>query len=211
MNRIERSVLAVALAVLPTAAWCGFTCKPVGSTTIYRDYLPAECKDVEIRELNPDGSLKRVIPAPLTEEQKKEKAAKERYRQACAQQNKEQNDKDVALKTRYEHEEDLQEARYRALGDQLRQVDLANQRLKEILLEGMGLSEQARFYEPPRQVPVDLRSNREVNFKLEKGQFHIIQDAVRGIQHINDRYDADLRRYREMVNGTDKMPCRAKE
>jgi regulator of protease activity HflC (stomatin/prohibitin superfamily) len=211
MNCIERSVLAVALAVLPTAAWCGFTCKPVGSTTIYRDYLPAECKDVEIRELNPDGSLKRVIPAPLTEEQKKEKAAKERYRQACARQNKTQNDKDLALKTRYEHEEDLQEARYQALGNQLRRVDQANERMKEILKEGMDLSQQARFYDPPHQMPVDLKSNRDVNSRLEKDQLHVILDVVLNIPRINAAYDADLKRYRELMNRTAKMPCNAKE
>jgi hypothetical protein len=211
MNCIERSVLAVALAVLPTVAWCGFTCKPPGSTTIYRDYLPSDCKNVEIRELNSDGSLKRVIPAPLTEEQKKEKAKKENDQQACRLQNKGQNDKDEALRTRYEHEEDLQEARYQALGDQLRQVDRANERMKKILREGMNLSQRARFYEPPHQMPVDLKSNRDVNSKLEKDQLHLILDAVSGIKRVNDTYDADLRRYRELMNGMAKMPCSAKE
>jgi hypothetical protein len=211
MNCIERSVLCVALAVLPTAAWCGFTCKPSGSTTIYRDYLPSECKDVEIRELKSDGSLKRVMPAPLTEEQKKEKADREKDQQACAQQNKTQHDKDVALQTRYDHEEDLQEARYQALGNQLRQVGRANERMKEILREGMDLSQQARFYYPPHQMPVDLKSNRDVNSKLERDQLHVILDVVLGIQRINDTYDADLRRYRELMNGTAKMPCSAKE
>jgi hypothetical protein len=211
MNCIERSVLAVALAVLPTVAWCGFTCKPPGSTTIYRDYLPSECKNVEIRELNSDGSLKRVIPAPLTEEQKKEKAKKENDQQACRLQNKGQNDEDEALRTRYEHEEDLQEARYQALGDQLRQVDRANERMKKILREGMNLSQRARFYELPHQMPVDLKSNRDVNSKLEKDQLHLILDAVSGIKRVNDTYDADLRRYRELMNGMAKMPCSAKE
>lgn len=211
MHCIERGILAVALAVLPTAAWCGFACKPSNSATIYRDYLPSECKDVEIRELNSDGSLKRVIPAPLTEAQKKEKAKKEKDRQVCAQQNKTQNDKDVALKTRYEHEEDLQEARYQALGNELRQVDRANERMREILQEGMDLSQQARFYDPPHQMPVDLKSNRDVNSRLEKDQLHVILDVVLGIQRINDAYDADLRRYRELMSGAAKMPCSAKE
>jgi hypothetical protein len=211
MNCIERSVLAVALAVLPTAAWCGFACKPSGGTTIYRDSLPSECKDVEIRELNSDGSLKRVIPAPLTEEQKKEGAEKEERQRTCAQLNKRQHDEDVALQGRYEHEEDLQEARYKDLGDQLRKVDRANERMKKILQEGVDLSRQARFYDPPHQMPVDLKSNRDVNSKLEADQYHVILGAVLGIQRINETYDADLRRYRELMNGTAKMPCSAKE
>jgi hypothetical protein len=89
-----------------------------------------------------------VIPAPLTEAQKKEKAKKEKDQQACAQQNKTRNDKDVVLKTRYEHEEDLQEGRYQALGNQLREVDRANERMREILQEGMDLS-QWTFHSRP--------------------------------------------------------------
>ncbi len=87
----------------------------------------------------------------------------------------------------------------------------ANERMREILQEGMDLSQQARFYDSPHQMPVDLKSNRDVNSRLEKDQLHVILDVVLGIQRINDTYDADLRRYRELMNGTAKMPCSAKE
>jgi len=83
--------------------------------------------------------------------------------------------------------------------------------MREILQEGMDLSQQARFYDSPHQMPVDLKSNRDVNSRLEKDQLPVILDVVLGIQRINDTYDADLRRYRELMNGTAKMPCSAKE
>jgi hypothetical protein len=176
--------------------------------TIYDgDKIPAECSGVQIRELRPDGSLKRVIPPPLAEEQKAQRDHKEKERQACIDMNRRQHDLDENLLDTYEHEEDLQEARYRAVGDQLQVVDHANARMKEILKDGMDLAEQAMFYQSPNRKPDELQRNRAVNSRLERDQLHVIEGAVAEIGRINETYDARLKRYRAVVSRTAEMPC----
>jgi hypothetical protein len=209
MNRIKTIALALLLASLPSVGWSAFTCQKNGSTIYDGDKIPAECSGVEIRELYPDGSLKKVIPPPLTREQKEQRDQKEKERQACIEMNRKQNDLDNVLLDRYKHEEDLQEARYRAVGDQLQRVDQANARMKEILKDGMNLAEQAMFYQPPNQKPDELQRNRAVNFRLERGQLRVIEDAVAEIGRINETYDSRLERYRAVTSHTAKMPCDA--
>ena len=179
----------------------------LGSTPIIRAEVPPECSGVEIRELYPDGSLKRVIAAPLTEEEKKQKTQKEKEAEVCREKNQAQSQRNEALLDRYRHEEDLQEARYKALGDQLDQVNQASAMMKRIMDKGADLTERARFYEPPHQMPVDLKNDLDLNYQLEARQMQLIVGAASAIKRINETYDADLKLYRALVNHTAKMPC----
>ena len=209
MNTIRTGVVMLGLTLMPAIGSAAFTCQRDGKT-IYGDQIPSECVGLEVRELYPDGSF-RLIPAPVTEEQKKEKERKEQKRQACSELNKKQHDEDYALLDKYPHEEDLQEARYRDVGDQLHRVDLANARMKEILREGLDLTQEAMFYQPPNPKPLELQHSRELNSTLERAQLRLIEGAVTEIRRINDSYDAELARYRALTNGTAKMPCDAEK
>jgi predicted RNase H-like nuclease (RuvC/YqgF family) len=123
------------------------------------------------------------------------------------EEHKQQFQKDVALLERYPSEDDLQEARYRALGDPIKRVSRANERLKELIAKARDFSEKAKFFEAPHRMPDDLRKDRDFNRELEQIEFQHIAGAAHDIERINDQYDAQLKRYRELVNGTAKMPC----
>jgi hypothetical protein len=206
------TVVAAALTVFPTVAWSNFKCTPPGSKTPhYYDYLPPECAGVEARELNQDGSLKRIIPPPLTQEQKRAIAEKEKRKADCRKQNQARAQEDDALLERHLTEDTLQAARYRALGDQLKRIDQANDRLKGIRLKRKELEEQAKFFEPPHQMPVNLAADLDANHELEQNELQTIEDASLEIQRTNDRFDADLKRYREVVNGTAKPSVQCEE
>jgi hypothetical protein len=213
MTTIERSILAAVLAALAIGARAAppvtSTCITPDGRAIYSDSAD-ECKNAAVRKLNPDGSPKGLIPAPLTQQgQQSAKDESDRKEAECKAQ-KEQYQKGVALLERFPSEDDLQDARYRALGDQLKQVNLANDRLKKLFVKGRDLSEKAKFFEPPHQMPEDLRRDRDLNRKFEQLEFLSIAGAAHEIQSINDRFDADLKRYREAVDGAAKMPCDAK-
>ena len=213
MNRIQRCFLAGALATLAMvarAAPLGIGhCVTADGRPLYVDNAD-ECKGSSIGTLNQDGSQKEPVTAPLTQEQKtgKERSGGESDR--CKERSERQFQRDFALLDRYPSEDDLQEARYRELGDRLRQVDQANERLKALIATARDFAEKAKFFEPPHRIPDDLKKGRDFNRKLEEIEFQRIAGDALEIQHINDKYDADLRRYRELVDGTGKMPCNPK-
>ena len=203
LSRLQSCVLAAALSVLPVTAWCGFTCKPPGGTTIYRDDLPSECKDVEIRELNPDGSLKRVIPAPTTPEQKRRKEESDRKRDECAKQNQEQARKDRSLLGTYPTEDDLLAARDHALANEKTLIDQQNQKLKQLKADRKHLEDEAEFY-LKGQMPDELKRNLDNNAALRDQAGRAIHRILAGMERISEGFDANLKRYRELVAGTAK-------
>ena len=127
----------------------------------------------------------------------------------CRERNREQFRKDIALLERYPSEDDLQEARYRALGDEVKRVNDANGRLKDLIANGRGFNREFAFYQPPHRLPENLAKSRDLNRELERLEFERISAAAHEIQRINARYDADLSRYRELVNRTAKAACTA--
>ena len=214
MNRIQQIMLAIMLAAVSSAARATPAisgCVTPDGPLYGDDTARNKCKDSPIRRLNPDGPEKDLIPAPLTPEQRKAKDERDRRLAECNMRNREQKQKDDALLERYPSEDDLQNARYGALGEQLRRVDKANDRMKALIATGKALIEKSSFFAPPHQMPFDLQADREANYRLERRQIRQIEIAAHEIQLINDRYDADLKRYRELVNGTAAMPCSAKE
>ena len=204
--RIGSLILAAAFFV-PTAAWCGFKCKPPNSTTIYRENLPAECKDVEIVELYPDGSVKRVIPAPLTPEQRRKKQEDERKRDDCNKRNQDRARKDNSLLSTYPIEEDLLAARDRALANKNMLIDQQNEKLKELKAEFKRLQDEGEFY-ARRQMPEELKRNLDGNAALRDQAAHAIGAILAEMERISQSFDADLQRYRELVAGTAQLPCK---
>ena len=127
----------------------------------------------------------------------------------CRERNTAQFRKDMGLLERYPSEDDLQEARYRALGYEVKRVNDANERLKDLVAKGRDFKTEFAFYQPPHQPPEDLTKRRNLNRELERLEFERIAAAARDIERINATYDADLSRYRDLVNRTARAPCAA--
>ena len=211
MNRIQQIALAFVLAAAGVTAQAATgingCVKPGGQPFYGDDTVRRECKDSQILRLNPDGSKKDLVPAVLTPEQRKAKGERDKRLRECNLRNRDQRRKDEALLETYPSEDDLQEARYDALGSQLRRINQANDRMKKIIAKGKELTEQGRFFAPPHRMPLSLQADRETNYRLERSQLRVIEDAAQEIQRTNDQFDAYLKRYRELVSGTAVMPC----
>jgi hypothetical protein len=193
-----RAVL-LALSLLPLGAGAQlYVCKTPSGKTLSQDQPPAECKDTVIRLLNRDGTVKSIIEPPMTPEQKQARDAEDRRRHEREMQAQDQLRKDRALLETYGSEEEIEAVRNRTLAVRQTAIEHANQQLKEYRDDRKHLEEEAEFYSR-RSMPDKLKRQLKDNTDLQELQHHSIEDIRLEMEHINERYDADLRRYRELV------------
>jgi hypothetical protein len=198
-HRIAHRIAIVILGALPIAAWSQlYVCTTPGGRTLTGDTPPIDCQNVQIRELNRDGSIKRVIEPPLTPEQKKKREEDEKKRHEREMLAQEQLRKDRALLETYASEDEIESSRDRTLASRQALIDRANQQLKAFKVDRKRLDDEAEFY-VKRQLPEKLKRALEDNASLQAQQLKTIDDIRAEMQRINERYDAELQRFRELV------------
>jgi len=192
--------LSLAILVIPHAGATAplFVCKTPSGHTLTSDRPPPECRDTPIRELNPDGSVRNVIEPPLTPEQRQARDAEERRRHEREAQAQEQLRKDRALLETYASEDEIEAARDRTLAVRQTLIDRAGQTLTEYKTDRKHLDEEAEFY-LRRPMPDKLKRAIENNNDLQRQQLRSIEDIRSEMRRINEQYDAELRRFRELV------------
>lgn len=202
-DRLRDIGLAMVLAALVTAPLVAraqlYICTLRSGRTLTGDMPPRECQDVPIRELNPDGSVRRVIEPPLTPEEKRKREQEEKERHERERLAQEQHRRDRALLETYASEDEIESSRDRTLAERQRLIDRANQQLKEFKVDRKRLDDESEFY-VKRQLPDKLKAAIQANTALQEQQRHAIEDIRADMQRINERYDAQLRRFRELVN-----------
>ena len=198
LRRAARPLLAAALAALPAAAWCDLYVCTVGGRTLTADQPPNECQNARIRVLNPDGSVKRVIEPPETPEQKKAREQEEKQRREREKQAQEQMRKDRALLETYASEDEIETSRDRTLAQRAALIERANQQLKEFKMDRKRLEDEKEFY-VNRPMPDKLKRALDDNTALQAQQLQAIEDIRADMRRINERYDAELQRFRELV------------
>ena len=78
---MARRYLLVALVLLSPAAQADvYLCTDGAGRNIMGDQPPAECKDRDVRVIRPDGTVDRIIPAPLSPEQRRARDAEDQAR-----------------------------------------------------------------------------------------------------------------------------------
>jgi len=189
---------AAAVSALPVAARAQLYVCTTNGRTLTGDLPPPECGNVEIRELNRDGSVKRVIEPPLTPEQKKARELESKQRRERETQAQEQLRRDRALLETYASEDEIETSRDRTLAQRQALIDRANQQLKEFKMDRKRLDDESEFY-AKRQLPDKLKRALADNATLQQQQLHAIEDIRADMERINERYDAELRRFRELV------------
>jgi hypothetical protein len=194
----RRGLLLVALLLPLRVGAQLYVCTTPGGRTLTGDTPPPECHGVQIRELNRDGSVKRVIDPPLTSEQKKKREDDDKARREREHAAQEQLRRDRALLEAYASEDEIEAARDRVLAARQGLIDRANQQLKEYKVDRKRLDDEAEFY-AKREMPDKLKRALADNTALQEQQLHQIEDIRAEMQRINEHYDNDLRRYRELL------------
>jgi hypothetical protein len=196
---LPRSLLAVALAVAaPLAQAQLYVCTDARGRTITGDRPPPECADRAVRELRSDGSVRRVIEPPLTAEQKAARDAEVKRQREEAEKQRAQMRRDLALLETYASEAEIEDTRNRALGSRQQLIDRAIQRLADHQKERKKLDIEAEFY-ARRQMPDKLKRAFDANAALMRSEQKIIDDVRADMDRVNARFDAELKRWRDLV------------
>jgi hypothetical protein len=159
-----------------------------------------ECIDRDQRVLNADGSLKRVVPATPTAEERAEREAADRR---AAEERAALNDavrRDRNLKARFPDEAAHQRAREAALEVVRVGMRTSQQRIKELEAERKPLTSEVEFYRG-RAIPARLKQQIEANETSVGAQRDLIQTQEAELVRINRIYDNELEHLRKLWNG----------
>jgi hypothetical protein len=197
--RLRALAVAAAMAVFaPASSAALYVCTDAKGRTITADRPPPECANVPIRELRPDGSVRRVIEPPLTDEQRRARVEKARRDYQEQEAKRTQARRDIALMETYASEDEIESARQAALASRQVIIDRSRQRLESFAAERVKLEDEAEFY-ANRKLPEKLERAIESNKELAQAEHRLIADMQSDMQRINKRFDAELARFRELV------------
>ena len=197
---MKNSFVLVSLCLLLGSAEAQviYSCKDASGKTISSDLPMPECASRENRLLNRDGSVKQIIPAPLSPEQKLRKEAEDARNKQAEQERLDGVQRDRALLSAYRTEAELSEAFVRLIGVPTRALRDVAARLKMIHEEITKLKAEAEFF-VGKPWPLPLRRRLESVQNLIQQEERNTTEKEAEVQHLVGRYEADLRRYRALI------------
>lgn len=191
--------LLVAL-VGPAASFAGpriYCCHDDSGKQVCGDILPSVCYGRAYRELGDSGRTSRLVDAPLTVEQRAQRAAEEQRRKEQERVLNEQRRMDQALLNTYASEKDIEIMRSRAERDLTAAIKAADERIAEIRKQRKKFEDEAEFYRN-RPLPADVAKGlRDANYEIG-AQESVIESKKRDQETMRAKYDEDLRRFREL-------------
>lgn len=164
------------------------------------DRPPPECVNSDIRELNKDGSVRRVIPRPLTLEEQKARALEAKKRLDDEERALAQRRRDRALLEAYASEEEIEAARLKSLDSSSELIRRSQARLERMDAERKRLDDESEFYRKTRELPDHIKRAYTSNEQERSAELKLVGDARAEMQRINERFDADRKRFRELVS-----------
>lgn len=192
------SVAAVLVLIAAPVSAAVYVCTDANGRTITSDRPPRECAKVPVKEMRPDGSVRRVIEPPLTAEERAERAAQERRDYFEQERRRAQTRRDIALMETYGNESEIEAARQAALNSRQALIERSRQRLEGYARERKRLENEAEFY-ANRTLPIKLEHAFEANASLTQSEEKLVADMQAEMLRINERFDAELKRFRELV------------
>jgi len=163
-----------------------------------------ECVHKEQRELNPDGSLKRIIPPTPTADELAAKEEKDREAKLEFAARSDAVRRDRNLMQRFPDEAAHRKAREKAL-DELRIAGkIYADRTAVLMTERKKLDDEKQFYVNERvnkPLPTLLKQRIDANDASLEAQRSLAQTQVAETDRINALYDAELARLRKLWGG----------
>ena len=208
LARALAASLGLALAAAPAPAEekanrSSYTCV-VNGKKIVSDRLIPECNNLEQRELNSDGSLKRIVKPPMTPDEREDAERQELENKAKVAAFNDAVRRDRNLMQRYPDEASHQRAREKAL-DEFRVSEKSSAaRVAMLLQEKKKLDEEKNFYvneKVNKPLPTMLKQKIDANDAALEAQRSIAQNAQTELKRITDLFDAELARLRKLWGG----------
>lgn len=200
MNAVHGLALAAVLLVASGAACAQsvYTCKDRNGHVISSDRPIPECADRSMRETTPGGMLKREIAAPLTPEQQAQKEQDDRNRKLVEEAARERRRRDMALLAAYSDEGQIEAARKRSLVDTQDSIKASKVRLDGLNKEKQTLVAEVKTYQG-KTVPPLVQRRVEDNQLAIDDETAAMKLRENDVGRINQRYDDDLKRFRELM------------
>ncbi len=196
-------LLWLALSGVGSAAAAGqfFCCTDEHGKQVCGDILPQACYGRAYRELGSSGRTVRNIEAPLTAEQRAQRAAEDERRKEHEAALKEQKLKDQALLDTYGTEKDLETLRRRAEQDVTSSIKAAEEKIAEAQKQRKKFSDEAEFYKK-KQLPASVdKGLRDADAEIE-ALMSVIASKKKDMEAIRIKFDEDRRRFRELTRRT---------
>lgn len=191
------ALLALYGAGQAVAAGALFCCADDNGKQVCGDILPQACYGRAYRELGDSGRTTRRVEAPLTAEQRVQRAAEEERRKAEEEALKEQKRKDRALLDTYGTEKDIETLRRRAELDVNLSIKAAEEKIAEARKKREKLEGEAEFYKK-KQLPAEIaKGMRDVDYEI-KAQGSVIESKKKDLETIRAKFEEDRRRFLEL-------------
>jgi myosin heavy subunit len=197
---LRAATLSVALAALSASAQTPttmFSCVANGKT-YSADRPPPECANSEMRELNRDGSVRRVIPRPLTVEEQRARALEAKKKLEEEERLLAQRRRDRALLEAYANDAEIEAARKKSLEGAEQAIKRSQERADSLKKDRKRLDDEAEFYKK-REQPDSLKRAYALNAQAVSGEERIMAEARGEVARINERFDAERKRYKELL------------
>lgn len=181
---------ALALFTAHAAASGIYTCVDASGRRLTSDRPILECIDREQRELNPSGTVRRVIAPSYTAQ---ERAALEAKARKDAEEQRRLADERLrlrALATRFPDQASFERERAAAMATLEEVMASASRRTSELRIERRRLDGEVEFYaKDPARAPASLRRAIEDNERALQAQERFIADQTKERQRVADYFD----------------------
>ena len=179
-----------------------YSCEDEQGRMISSDRPIRDCARREMRVLNRDGSLREVIPPPMTRDQRKQAERDELERMEALARSRARQARDRSLLISFEDEDSLEIMRRRHLAEIDAEIRLATNRILNLDRElKSAQAEAGRQQKDKGDRPLPFAYQRRIT---DAANAILAEDAlIRDRQHerarINERFDADASRLRELL------------
>lgn len=177
-----------------------YSCTDANGKRLTSDRPIPECSTREQRVLNPDGSVRKLLPPTMTADERADHEARENAKVAQRAAELEAVRRDRGLRARYPTEASHQKARTAALDNVQRSLAVSQRRLDALAIERKPLLNEAEFY-AGRSLPMRLKQQLDGIDASADAQRSLIQNQQAETLRINASFDAELARLRRLWAG----------
>ena len=178
-----------------------YCCLDANGKQVCGDILPQACYGRGYREIGDGARTVRQVEAPLTAEQRAQRAIEDEKRRIEELARREQQRKDQALLNTYGSERDIDTMRARSEEDVHKSIKSAEAKIAEMRIQRKRFEDEAEFYKKktmPSELAKELRTvEHEIRLQQE-----IIDSKKRDFETIKAKYGADRQRYTELTGRT---------
>ena len=177
-----------------------YSCVDAAGKRLTSDRPIPECATRDQRMLNPDGSVKKVLPPTPTADERAEQEARDRQVAAAHSAQQDAVRRDRNLTSRFPNEAAHTKARLDALDDVRKAVQLSERRMALLATERKPLMDEAEFY-AGKALPSKLKQQLDANDATTEAQRTLIQNQQTEVVRINALFDVELARLRKLWAG----------